>query len=143
MNNVVTNTSPLSPLALTMQNLGPGGTLLPNLGVVQSVMSQLFGVGRLSTFPTSVAALAGTWNVISRNGMGGSNSYLSVIPMQSNPTNDVVTNTNGSMLYGYLSVIAPQNFIIYTPFPTTSVSNMALLPVAAAGIALTPTPSRW
>ena len=111
-------------------------------------MTQMFGSGVYSTIPTNVASLAGTWNITTQN-PSLSNAYVLVTPLQqpvitstgtasstnlANATNDIVTNMQGPAVQGFSSLVQPGNYIIYTPFPSGSIGNSALVPVAGIGL---------
>jgi len=108
------------------------------------VMSQIFGSGQYSSLPQHTSDLAGNWNITSR-GPGMGNSYISLIPYQTgtigssalaNVTDLMVTDMGSPSLRGYVSLVLPGNYIIYTPFPSTVFSTPGLMPVAAVGLQL-------
>ena len=153
-----TNTGTISPnslasLALSFQGMKTGNMVMPSLSVVSSAMQQMFGPGPYSSYPSSLMALIGTWSV-QQQYPSASNSYVvlsayvppgsaaaqtgTILGMSSTAsqtiTDLVITDQTGSLVQGYLS-IQPQEYLIYTPFPSTSVSSPAYFPVAGIGLA--------
>ena len=140
--------NPNSSANLVYQQYATSGLgLLPNLNTVQSFMTQMFGAGPYASYPTQPSDLSGTWSVLQQL-PNQSNVYLSISPLQNilNPTvqslgtavsqlsstgsasspvtDDVVTAMGANVLYGYLSLVQPANYLIYTPFPSSSLSNL-------------------
>ncbi|AYV86873.1 MAG: hypothetical protein Sylvanvirus12_5 [Sylvanvirus sp.] len=140
----------LSNLSVAMQNLANGSSLMPTLNVVQAFVQKYFGVGPYSLYPIHLLDLAGTWNIVSGS-YGTSTQYLAVSPFQTNinvqtatpqnvsinsytaVTDLVVSDLNAPVVHGFLS-LQPGNYVIYTPFPSSSVTNPAYLPVAGVGL---------
>ncbi len=147
------NNSTLSPGNATLAaNLSNGTTLMPTLNVVQSVMAQTFGTAPYSKVTNSIASLAGMWNIQSRM---APSSIVMVSPLAGTSgaplvpatgvmgstgvtTDDIVTTTGTPTLNGYLSFVSPQNYLIYTPFPSRSTGNPAYTPVGGVGLVIDP-----
>lgn len=144
------NTSGTTPLSisnvnnlnLAYQNLNKGlSTTMPTLDVVSSTMQQLFGPGPYSTYPTTLTSLIGGWQIINQYPTS-SNTYVSISSYNSpnsltaSATDLVVTllNSGNSSILGYLS-LQPQNYLIFTPFPSSTISTPSYVPIAGIGLA--------